>query len=202
MKLIQIWHKIKNDDKQVKFSIGTISTLITVVFLSFLISFFILYIVLRTLEEVTFFTSKQPYIVTYFLYIFSCVMLLSVTFVISRKVLEQYFFKFSIRMLTLNHIKSKYDLFSLAKFCASNLRLIKTQISHITILFTVIGVVLVSFAHDSNKINDIFRESTLSFALALPIISIHIDNILNKPTKTIEQSYQKALYKKFSKFFD
>lgn len=202
MKLIQIWHKIKNDDKQVKFNIGTISTLITVVFLSYLISFFILYIVLRTLEEVTFFTSKQPYIVTYFLYIFSCVMLLSVTFVISRKVLEQYFFKFSIRMLTLNHIKSKYELFSLAKFCASNLKLIKTQISHITILFTVIGVVLVSFAHDSNKINDIFRESTLSFALALPIISIHIDNILNKPTKTIEQSYQKALYKKFSKFFD
>ncbi|HBZ6456210.1 hypothetical protein HCA33_05300 [Listeria seeligeri] len=202
MKLRQIWHKIKNDDKQLKFSIGAISTLISVVLLSFLISFFILYIILQTLEEVTFFTSEQPYIVTYFLYIFSCLMLLSVTFIISRKVLEQYFFNFSIHMLTLNHIKSKYEIFSLAKFCTSNLRLIKTQFSHITILFTVTGVVIVAFAHDSNKINDIFKESTLSFALALPIISIHIDNILNKSTKTIEQSYQKALYKKFSKFFD
>ncbi len=115
---------------------------------------------------------------------------------------QKNFFKYSIDLFKKEDIKTKYDIFLLASFCTDNLEVIKRQISHSSLIFALLGATILAISPDSNTAGELFKESTTSLVLAFPFAIIHINYFLSQPRHKIEQSYQKALYKKFSKFFD
>lgn len=180
---------------QVKFIISTIGTLLLIIMGSYIVGLAILMCIITLLEKI-------PFSITYFFYFFLCFFLILITFIISRHVSKKIFFKYSIDLFKKEDIKTKYDIFLLASFCTDNLEVIKRQISHSSLIFALLGATILAISPDSNTAGELFKESTTSLVLAFPFAIIHINYFLSQPRHKIEQSYQKALYKKFSKFFD
>ncbi|AIS60064.1 Uncharacterised protein [Listeria ivanovii subsp. londoniensis] len=197
--LTKIQHQL---NQQVKFIFSTIATLLVIIMGSYIIGLTLLMIIITLLEKIPLLTKEPSISFTYFLNFFLCFILILITFIISRSVLKKYFFKYSIELFTKEDIKTKYDIFPLASFCMENLEVIKRQISHSSLIFALLGATILAVSINPNKIGEMFNDSTSSLVLAFPLAIIHINYFLSQPKHKIEQSYQKALYKKFSKFFD